>query len=66
MKNLTELQKVVVESRIKDGYVIIGHFQNITGCGGCDVGMVKGVHRIHINVLGYDSFVSGINYVEVK
>lgn len=66
MKNLTELQKVVVESRIKDGYVVIGNFQNMSGVGESDVGIVKGVHRMHINALGYDSYVKGAIYKEVE
>lgn len=66
MRLHTEEQRRVVEKRIEMGYVFFGNFVNLTGLSGTDVCLVKGVHRIHINVLGYDSFVSGINHVEVK
>ena len=64
--NFTEVQKVVVDSKTKDGYAVIGVFQNMSGFAGADVGLVKGKHRIHINCLGYDSYVSGLVYQEIK
>lgn len=63
---LTKVQKVVVDAKMKDGYTVIGLFQNLSGLAGADVGLVKGKHRIHINCLGYDSYVSGLVYQEIK
>ena len=63
---MTNEQQVVVETFIKRGYKIIGNFINISGLAGCDVALYKGKHRVHINVLGYDSYISGLNYQEVK
>lgn len=63
---LTQVQQVVVDAKTKDGYVVIGVFQNLCGLAGVDVGLSKGKHRIHINCLGYDSYVSGLVYQEIK
>lgn len=62
----TNEQKVVVEWRLRNGYEFIGYFLNMTGVSGRDVGIIKGSHRMHINALGYDSYVNGTIYQEVK
>jgi 1,4-dihydroxy-2-naphthoate octaprenyltransferase len=63
---LTQVQQVVVDAKMKEGYIVIGLFHNLSGLAGVDVGLVKGKHRIHINCLGYDSYVSGLVYQEIK
>lgn len=55
----TKAQKVVVEKRLASGYKFIGYFQSTSGVGAYDVAIVKGRHRMHINSLGYDTFVPG-------
>jgi len=66
MQYSTNEQKVVVENRLRDGYEVVGYFLNMTGVTGRDVGIIKGRHRMHINALGYDSYVNGISYQEIK
>jgi len=66
MKTLTNEQNVVVNSRIKQGYDFVGYFKNISGIGTFDVALIKNKHRIHVNSCGYDSYVPGINYEEIK
>lgn len=63
---LTEVQQIVVDVKMKDGYCVIGMFHNLCGLAGVDVGLVKGKHRTHVNCLGYDSYVSGLVYQEIK
>ena len=66
IKFVTKEQQVVVENRLARGYEFMGYFQNYCGIKGPDICVVKGRHRMHINALGYDSYVPGTNYVEVK
>lgn len=66
MQYSTNEQKVVVERRLGEGYEVIGYFLNMTGVIGRDIGIMKGRHRMHINALGYDSYVNGISYQEVE
>ena len=53
---LTKEQEVVVQSRITNGYELIGN-------GGSNINglktfiLVKGRHRVDINTLGYDEYV---------
>ena len=61
----TKEQRVVTEQRLKAGYEFMGYFQNHEGIKGLDICMVKGRHRMHINALGYDSYVHGTKYTEV-
>lgn len=65
MKFSTKEQQVVVEHRLSKGYEYVGHFQNMSGISGADICLIKGRHRMHINSLGYDSYVNGLSYVEV-
>lgn len=58
---MTETQQVVVNSWINHGYEHIGNFVSLSGMGET-VGLVKGKHRLHINCLGYDEYVSGMSY----
>lgn len=57
MKNfLTNEQEVVVESREKHGYTVIGEgISNINGLK--TIILTKGRHRVDINTLGYDEFI---------
>lgn len=66
MRFYTKEQEYVVSARLSNGYSFIGYYQNLSGIGECDIGLVKGKHRVHINALGYDSFIKGINYQEIR
>lgn len=63
---MTEIQSIVVDARLKDGYTFIGEFPSMSRVKGNDIGLVKGRHRIHINALGYDTYLPNIIYQEVK
>lgn len=57
MKNfMTNEQKVVVESREKRGYTVIG--EGVSSINGLKTIIItKGRHRVDINTLGYDEFI---------
>lgn len=55
----TEVQKIVVESRLDNGYTLIG---KVGGSLGVVFVLTKGKHIIAINHLGYDEHTNGKNY----
>ena len=52
-KTMTDIQKIVVDRKIKDGYQKIGVAKSISVSGDV-VLLLKGKHTIAINCLGYD------------
>jgi len=58
---MTQVQETVVQSRVNNGYVILGTVKSISVMGDCIL-MVKGRHTICINLLGYDEHVLGRTY----
>ena len=55
---ITEVQKVVVEKRIKDGYELLGKTVSTTN-GLASFVLNKGRHLVVINSLGYDEHFHG-------
>lgn len=58
---LADTQKIVVESRLKSGYEILGMSSSVNN-DKCIVVMRKGKHTIAINSLGYDEHTPGRTY----
>lgn len=62
---LSNEQLLVVNSRIKSGYINIGIFNStVNDC--VTVGLIKGKHRVQINSLGYDEFSGNQSSFTIK
>lgn len=57
----TDQQRIVVESRMKQGYVLVGKTASLVNGLTCYI-VTKGKHIMVINSLGYDEHVFGITW----
>lgn len=61
MNYYNDVQKIVVESRIRGGYSLVGNTRSIVN--GLQAFMVvKGKHTMVINSLGHDEHVNGMTW----
>lgn len=63
---LTKEQSVVLDAKVRDGYVILGAYKPLSGISGICVAVVKWKHTMYINALGYDEYLKGVIYEEIK
>lgn len=55
---MTEVQKIVVDARIKEGYTLLGQVTSLTNNLPAFM-LCKGKHMLVINSLGYDEHFQG-------